>query len=115
MSIPASSAREKLFPLIQEVNENSSSILITSKNGNAVLLSESEYESLLETLYLLSTPANAKQTLKGLEEFRNGLGITFSNLEEAKSHFKGKGIKKISSKKVKKRKVVKKKVKIRVN
>jgi prevent-host-death family protein len=44
MAIPASNARENLFPLIAEVNENSSAVHITSKSGNAVLISESEYE-----------------------------------------------------------------------
>ena len=49
MAISASTAREKLFPLIEQVNQDLKPVLITSKNGNAVLISESEYESIIET------------------------------------------------------------------
>jgi antitoxin YefM len=52
MAISASTAREKLFPLIEQVNQDLKPVLITSKNGNAVLISESEYESIIETNYL---------------------------------------------------------------
>ena len=58
MAITASQARAQLFPLIEQVNEDMKPVVITSKGGNAVLISESEYESMIETTYLLSTPAN---------------------------------------------------------
>ena len=59
MAITASQARAQLFPLIEQVNEDMKPVVITSKAGNAVLISESEYESMIETAYLLSTPAIA--------------------------------------------------------
>ena len=58
MVITASEARSQLFPLIERVNTDSTQITITSKRGNAVLVSESEWESMIETMYLLRTPAN---------------------------------------------------------
>ncbi|XZN93069.1 MAG: type II toxin-antitoxin system Phd/YefM family antitoxin [Microcoleus sp.] len=43
-------------------------IIITRPNGkNAVLISEAELESLLETLYLLRSPANATRLLTALK------------------------------------------------
>ena len=36
--------------------QNGERIAITSKNRNAVLMSEGEYDSLMETLHLLSDP-----------------------------------------------------------
>ena len=111
MSIPASAAREKLFPLIQEVNDNSTSVLITSKNGNAILLSQSEYERMIETLYLFSTPANAKATLKGIQEAKSGKGISFNSSSEALEYFKKNGVTTSALKKARKSAVVKKKVK----
>ena len=72
MAISASTAREKLFPLIEQVNQDLKPVLITSKNGNAVLISESEYESIIETNYLLSTPANREALEKSFAQARAG-------------------------------------------
>jgi antitoxin YefM len=58
--ISASKAREKLFPLIEQVNQDQMSVTITSNNGNAVLVSESEWESILETAFLLRASSNRK-------------------------------------------------------
>ena len=54
MSIPASTARANLFSLIKQVNEDQEAVLVTSNAGNAVLVSESEWENMLETVYLYS-------------------------------------------------------------
>ena len=43
MSITASEARKRLYPLIAEVNEDQEAIEIVSKNGTAFLVSEDEY------------------------------------------------------------------------
>ena len=64
MAITASEARSQLFPLIEQVNNDSAPVLITSKKGNAVLVSESEWEAMLETMYLLRTPANRERIAK---------------------------------------------------
>lgn len=37
---------------------------------NAVLMSESQYHSLMETLYLLSTPANAHHLMQSIEQLQ---------------------------------------------
>ncbi|MCY7385544.1 MAG: type II toxin-antitoxin system prevent-host-death family antitoxin [Microcoleus sp. CAN_BIN18] len=47
-------------------------IVITRPNGkNAVLISEAELESLLETLYLLRSPANATRLLTALKRAKS--------------------------------------------
>ncbi len=72
MAITASEARATLFPLIEKVNADMAPVVITSKSGNAVLISESEYESMLEMQYLLSTPANRAWLLKSMEQAEKG-------------------------------------------
>ncbi len=72
MVITASEARAQLFPLIEQVNNDSTPIIITSKKGNAVLLSESEWESILETMYLLRTPTNRERLAKSQAEVLAG-------------------------------------------
>ncbi len=72
MSITASEARKQLFPLIEQVNNDRIAIEITSRRGNAVLISAEEFAALEETAYLLRVPANAKRLLESLQQARSG-------------------------------------------
>lgn len=70
MAMTASEARKNLFPLIEQVNNDRQPIEITSKRGDAVLMSRADYEALEETAYLLRAPANARRLLESLEQAR---------------------------------------------
>ena len=72
MSITASEARKRLFPLIEKVNDDHLPIVITSKRGNAVLIAQSDYDAMEETAYLLRSPANAQLLLESLAQARRG-------------------------------------------
>jgi antitoxin YefM len=72
MSITASEARKNLFPLIQQVNEDRTPIEITSKGGDAVLISRADFDALNETALLLRSPANARRLLESLAQARSG-------------------------------------------
>lgn len=61
MSITASEARQRLFPLIQQVNDDQTAVEIVSRNGTAYLVPEDEYRSLVETAFLMRSPANAER------------------------------------------------------
>lgn len=52
-------ARSNLFTIIDEV-ENGEKYIIESKGKKVVVLSKEEYDSLIETIYLLSDPDMAK-------------------------------------------------------
>ncbi len=71
-AITASEARRTLFGLIEQVNDDNEAVEILSKRGTAVLMSEAEYKSLMETANLLRVPANAKRLLESLEQARKG-------------------------------------------
>lgn len=73
-AIAATEARRTIFALIEQVTENCEAVEITSKRGNAVLMSLREYESLQETAYLLRSPANATRLLESLAQARTGKG-----------------------------------------
>ena len=61
----ATNARKNLYKLIEEVNNNSSIVTITnSKGGNAVLMSEDDYNDLQETIYLYSVPGLVESILE---------------------------------------------------
>ena len=72
MSITATEARRQLFPLIEQVNSDRVAIEITSRRGNAVLISAEEFAALEETAYLLRVPANARRPLESLQQAQSG-------------------------------------------
>ncbi len=55
-TITATQARQKLYSLIDETNDSHQPIQITGKRANAVLLSESDWRAIQETLHLQSVP-----------------------------------------------------------
>jgi antitoxin YefM len=72
MAITASAARRDLFALIEQVNEDHTPVEITSKAGDAVLLSLADYRALEETAHLLRAPANARRLLESLAQAQRG-------------------------------------------
>ncbi|MGN6331980.1 MAG: type II toxin-antitoxin system Phd/YefM family antitoxin [Motilibacteraceae bacterium] len=72
MAVTASEARKHLFPLIEQVNEDRTVVEITSRRGDAVLISRDEYEALQETAHLLRAPKNARRLLESLDQARAG-------------------------------------------
>ncbi|MEU1957014.1 type II toxin-antitoxin system Phd/YefM family antitoxin [Nocardia rhamnosiphila] len=71
-SMSASEARANLYPLIEQVNDDAVAVHITSRKGNAVLISEDEYNSLRETLYLMRSPVNAARLAQGIAQLEAG-------------------------------------------
>ncbi|MGI6152338.1 MAG: type II toxin-antitoxin system Phd/YefM family antitoxin [Christensenellaceae bacterium] len=55
-SINITKARQNLYKLVKETNESHYPIQIIGKEGNAVLVSEEDWRSIQETLYLHSVP-----------------------------------------------------------
>lgn len=72
VAITASEARKNLFPLIEQVNDDRTPVEITSRRGDAVLMSLADYEALEETAHLLRAPANAKRLIESLQQALSG-------------------------------------------
>jgi prevent-host-death family protein len=67
-TLSATEVRANLYRVIDEVAESHEPVLITSKRNNAVLLSEGDWDSIQETLHLLSVP-NMRESIKdGMKE-----------------------------------------------
>ena len=62
----ATEARSKLYSLIDETAETHQPIVITGKRGNAVLLSEADWNAISETLNLMSVPGMADSIKEGM-------------------------------------------------
>ena len=75
-AISYSEAREKLKAVIDKVIADRAPIAITRQRGEgAVLVSESEWASIEETLYLLRSPKNAERLLDAIRGLDAGDGV----------------------------------------
>jgi len=62
----ATEARANLFKLIDETVNSHAPITITGKRGNAVLISEEDWNAIQETLYLLNIEGMRESIIEGL-------------------------------------------------
>lgn len=67
-----SNARKDFRKLIDKVNDDSDTVTITTNGRNAVLMSEDDYNSIMETLYLQQSPTNAKHLVQSMAEAERG-------------------------------------------
>jgi antitoxin YefM len=65
-TLSATQARTKLYRLIDQTTDSHEPILITGKRGNAVLISEDDWRSIQETIYLLNIPGMRESIREGL-------------------------------------------------
>ena len=75
-SLPGTQARSKLYQLLDQAADSHEPIPITGKRTNAVLVSEDDWRSIQETLYLVSIPGMRDSIRKGMAE---PLGRTSTN------------------------------------
>ena len=65
-TLTATEARTNLYNLIDSVAESHEPVLISGKRQNAVLISEDDWRSINETLYLLNIPGMRESIVDGL-------------------------------------------------
>lgn len=64
--VNVTSARKDLYGLVSLVQDHET-VTITSKDGNAVLISEEDWDAIMETLYIMGDP----DFQKNLEDARS--------------------------------------------
>lgn len=65
-TLSVSEARSNLFRLIDETAESHQPVTITGKRHNAVLVSADDWQSIQETIYLLSIPGMRESIREGI-------------------------------------------------
>lgn len=65
-TLSASEARASLYRLIDETAMHHQPVIITGKRNNAILISESDWAAIQETLFLLSVPQMRESIQLGL-------------------------------------------------
>ena len=66
-TISVTKARSAFFQLVNEAANSHEPVQITGEKGNEVLLSEEDWRSIQETMYLLSVPGMRDSIVEGLQ------------------------------------------------
>lgn len=75
--------RQKLKTYLDDVFKSNSPLFVTRTKGeNIVVLSESDYESIMETFYLLKSPKNAERLQRAVVQYEEGKGKARELIEE---------------------------------
>jgi antitoxin YefM len=75
--------RTKLKQFLDDVEKNNETLIIKRGPGNgAVLISLDEYNSILETMHLLSSKANADKLYESISQMKTGNSVEKELIEE---------------------------------
>jgi len=66
--VNVTNARKNLYKIVEQLNKTCEPVFITSKKGNAVVISEDDWEAVQETLYLTQIPGMKESILQGKSE-----------------------------------------------
>ena len=62
-NVNVTSFREDIYNMLENTIKYNEPINVSTKNGNAIILSEEDYNSIIETLYIESVPGLNKEIL----------------------------------------------------
>jgi antitoxin YefM len=79
-TIPATAARRDFFDLVKGAAEGHKTFRIQHRKGAAVLMSEEDYEGLIETLELLSIPGFRASIKRSVRQAKAGKTISAAEL-----------------------------------
>jgi len=80
VTLTATEARRTLFDVIKHANQTHDVVRVQHKSGDAVIMSSEDYESLQETLILLSQPGFKDALNKSEQEIRDGKLLSFEDV-----------------------------------
>ena len=81
-----SQLRNNLASYMDEVCNDRAPLFVTRQNARSVvLMSEDDYEGLMETVHLLKSPANAARLLRSIKEADEGKSTERELVEPAKA------------------------------
>ncbi len=75
--------RTKLKMYLDDVEDNNETLIVKRKTGKGtVVISLDEYNSIMETVHLLSSKANADRLYESIKQMRNGEVISQKLIED---------------------------------
>ncbi|MCQ1851021.1 type II toxin-antitoxin system Phd/YefM family antitoxin [Neorhizobium galegae] len=86
-----SQARQELASLLDEVSNDRAPIEIMRRDKpSAILIDKDEYEGMLETLHLMSTPGNATRLMEAIANVNDGSKLIVHDLIEPEDYIPNK-------------------------
>ena len=75
--------RTNLKMYLDDIEDNNETLIVKRKTGKGtVMISLDEYNSLMETVHLLSSRANSQRLYESIQQVRNGDIISKNELED---------------------------------
>ena len=59
--------RKNIYEMLETTIKYNEPVNISTKNGNAIVLSEEDYNNIMETIYISSMPKLKKKIIEGLK------------------------------------------------
>ena len=72
IAVNYTNVRANLKTYMDKAKNDFEIVVITSKDGNVVMLSEEEYNNMKENLFIMSNPAMVKRLNESIQQFING-------------------------------------------
>lgn len=79
-TLTATDARRGFFDVVKGATDKHQVYRIHHRRGAVILMAEDDYESLLETMELLSTPGFRKSLKRSVEQMRRGATLSFEEV-----------------------------------
>ena len=85
--ISFSEARKHLKSVLDTVNDDANATIVTRRDADdAVIMSLDYYNSLMETVYLLKSPANAAHLAESIAQYKAGKTVTRELIDTAEDN-----------------------------
>lgn len=79
-TLTATEARQEFFNLVKRTSKGHRVYRIRHRNGSAVLMSEEDYESLMESLELLAIPGFRASMKRSVAQMKRGETLSFEEV-----------------------------------
>lgn len=79
-TLTATEARREFFNLVKRTSKGHRVYRIRHRNGSAVLMSEEDYESLMESLELLAIPGFRASMKRSVAQMKRGQTLSFEEV-----------------------------------
>jgi antitoxin YefM len=84
-TLTATDARREFFDVVKGATDKHQIYRIHHRRGSVVLLAEDDYDSMIETMELLSTPGFRRSLKRSVEQMHRGETVSFEEVFGEKS------------------------------